>query len=67
MATIAFVRRMKGSRDLEMCQGSEHMYGSRVSVLPRGARLNEAGLEQQVNGTVHVEEYLDGTSGRRPC
>lgn len=59
MIAIAFLRRLKGGRDLEVYSGNEDMYGSRVSVLPR--EQGEGGLERQVNGTVHIEEYHRGS------
>ncbi|RJE22089.1 hypothetical protein PHISCL_05595, partial [Aspergillus sclerotialis] len=61
MIAIAFLRRLKGGRDLEVYSGNEDMYGSRVSVLPR--EQSEGGLERQVNGTVHIEDHDRG--GRR--
>ena len=55
MIAIAFLRRLKGGRDLGVYSGNEGMYGSRVSVLPR--EQGEGGLERQVNGTVHIEDH----------
>lgn len=62
MIAIAFLRRLKGGRDLEVCSEDEDMYGSRVNVLPR--EQGGTGLERQTNGTMHVEGHRGSASGR---
>lgn len=53
MIAIAFLRKLKGDRDIAVYSGSEDMYGSRVSVL---SRRGEGEPERQVNGTVRIQD-----------